>query len=135
MEAAGTFGLIKAAGGMDEFPVRFHTLMPSKFCTPPKTCSSDDPQNSWADTTCSTGLSELQVRQRNRKLLAAHDQFTPRHRLVAEGFSVPQDTYPPLTVFNNNGTHVDRALARRINALSDKYGGGNVGVGGGGALY
>jgi hypothetical protein len=83
-----SFGLIKAQGGMDALPLSFHTLKPSKFCTP------------------EGGLDALQLRQRNRKLIAAHDQFTPRHRLEAEGFGVPQDTWPPLTVHNNNGTHV-----------------------------
>jgi hypothetical protein len=57
-----SFGLIKAQGGMDALPLSFHTLKPSKFCTP------------------EGGLDALQLRQRNRKLIAAHDQFTPRHR-------------------------------------------------------
>ena len=67
-----SFGLIKAKGGMDAFPVRFHTLLPSKFCTP------------------DGGLSALQLKQRNRKLIAANDQFTPRERLIASGFGVPR---------------------------------------------
>ena len=65
-----SFGLIKAKGGMSDFPVTFHTLKPSKFCTP------------------DNGLSALQLKQRNRKLIAANDQFTPRDRLVAGGFGV-----------------------------------------------
>ena len=112
-----SFGLIKAHGGMDAFPVTFHTLQPSKFCTP------------------AGGLNALQQRQRNRKLIAAHDQYTPRDRLLAEGFGVPQDTSPPLTVYNNNGTHVDRALARRLppTATLDRPVGS--GAGNGGNLY
>lgn len=112
-----SFGLIKAKGGMDAFPVHFHTLKPSKFCTP------------------DGGLDALQLRQRNRKLIAANDQYTPRNRLVEQGFGVPQDAWPPLTVHNNNGTHVDRTLARRSNPLTGDYGGGGVGAGNGGNLY
>ena len=113
-----SFGLIKAKGGMSDFPVTFHTLKPSKFCTP------------------DGGLNAIQIAQRNQKLIAAHDQFTPRDRLIAGGFGVPQDTWPPLTVFNNNGTHVDRQLARRVNSLTSSYGGGGgVGIGAGGNLY
>lgn len=86
-----SFGLIKAQGGMDALPIRFHTLKPSKFCTPDE------------------GLDPLQLRQRNRKLIAANDQFTPRKQLLAEGWGVPQDVYPPLTVYDNSeGSLTDR---------------------------
>jgi hypothetical protein len=113
-----SFGLIKAKGGMDAFPLRFHTIMPSKYCTP------------------DGGLNSQQIRQRNRKLIAANDQFTPRARLVQQGWAVPQDVWPPLTVYNNNGTHVDRAIERRQNPLTSEYGGGGItGPGNGGNLY
>ena len=113
-----SFGLLKAKGGMADFPVTFHTTLPSKFCTP------------------EGGLSPLQIKQRTRKIVAANDQFTPRHRLVEFGFAVPQDAWPPLTVYNNNGTHVDRQLARRGNSLTSSYSGtGAVGIGAGGNLY
>jgi hypothetical protein len=78
-----SFGLIKAKGGMDSLPLRFHTTKPSKFCTP------------------DGGLTDLQRKQRNVKLIAAHDQFKPRSQLLSEGFAVPQDVYPPLTVYDN----------------------------------
>ena len=68
---------------MDAFPIKFHTQKPSKFCTP------------------DGGLDEVQRRQRNRKLIAANDQFTPRAKLIEEGFGAPQDKWPPLTVFDN----------------------------------
>ena len=114
-----SFGLVKAKGGMDAFPISFHTTLPSKYCTP------------------SGGLSATQILQRNRKLVAANDQTTPRSLLEKEGFPVPQDSRggrPPLTVYDNNGTHIDRALSRRKNPLS---GGTNTptGSGGGGSLY
>ena len=112
-----SFGLVKAKGGMDAFPLSFHTLKPSKFCTPDE------------------GLDPVSLKQRTRKLVAAHDQFTPRERLIEQGWGVPQDVWPPLTVYNNNGTHVDRALARRVNPLTSEYGGGGVGAGNGGNLY
>jgi len=88
-----SFGLVKAQGGMAALPLRFHTLKPSKFCTP------------------AGGLTDDQQRKRIRKLIAAHDQARPRSQLLAEGLAVPQDAYPPLTVFDNN--HTDRDLRRR----------------------
>jgi hypothetical protein len=115
-----SFGLIKAKGGMDAFPIKFHTQKPSKFCTP------------------DGGLDEVQRRQRNRKLIAANDQFTPRERLEKQGWAVPQDVWPPLTVYNNNGTHIDRAIERRKNPLTSEYdgvAGGVSGPGNGGNLY
>lgn len=79
-----SYGLIKAQGGMDDFPVRFHTLAPSKFCVPDE------------------GLSAELANKRNNKLFAYHDQFTPRDKLIEEGFGAPQDVWPPLTVFDND---------------------------------
>ena len=58
-----SFGLLKAKGGMADFPVTFHTTLPSKFCTP------------------EGGLSPLQIKQRTRKIAAANDQFS-RHGIV-----------------------------------------------------
>ena len=90
-----SFGLIKAAGGMSHFPKRFHTIAPSKFCTP------------------DGGLDSAQMRKRNRKLIAAKDQRRPREQLIAEGFAVPQDPwgeYPPLSVYNNSGSTRPPAL-------------------------
>ena len=81
-----SYGLIKAQGGMDAFPVRFYTMSPSKFCTPSGGVFSQEEQ-----------------KKRNRKLLCYHDQFTPRATLEAEGYGVCQDDYPPLTVYNNSG--------------------------------
>ena len=69
---------------MDDLPVRFHTLAPSKFCVP-----DYDPMTS------------EQMNNRNNKLFAYHDQFTPRAKLIEEGFGAPQDVWPPLTVFDN----------------------------------
>ena len=83
------------------------------------------------------GLDEVQRRQRNRKLIAANDQFTPRERLEKQGWAVPQDVWPPLTVYNN-GTHIDRAIERRKNPLTSEYdgvAGGVSGPGNGGNLY
>lgn len=80
-----SFGLIKAQGGMDDFPVQFHTRSPSKFCTDEHL------------------LDEQKTVQRAQKLFAYHDQFTPRAELEADGFQVPQDVYPPLTVYDNSG--------------------------------
>ena len=105
-----TFGLVKAQGGMASFPLRFYTHMPSKFCTP------------------DGGLSAKQLKQRTAKLLAAHDQTRPRHHLLEEGLAVPQDAWPPLTLFDNN--HSDLDTKRRSSSLSGAYGGGRVGVGG-----
>ena len=79
-----SYGLIKAQGGMGDFPVRFHTLAPSKFCIPDE------------------GLTDAQHKKRNNKLFAYHDQFTPRAKLLEEGFGAPQDAWPPLTVFDND---------------------------------
>ena len=104
--------------GRDDVPD--HTQKPSKFCTP------------------DGGLDEVQRRQRNRKLIAANDQFTPRERLEKQGWAVPQDVWPPLTVYNNNGTHIDRAIERRKNPLTSEYdgvAGGVSGPGNGGNLY
>ena len=110
-----SFGLVKAQGGMGSLPVRFYTHKPSKFCTP------------------EGGLTPQQLKQRTRKLLAAHDQALPRSRLLEKGLPVPQDEYPPLTVFDNDHSDLDRK--RRANSLSGAYGGGRVGVGGGHILY
>ena len=80
-----SYGLIKASGDMYSFPITFHTLLPSKFCTP------------------EGGLDEDQMKKRNRKLFAYHDQFKPRAQLLQEGWSVPQDQDPPLSTYNNSG--------------------------------
>ena len=79
-----SYGLIKAQGGMHDFPVRFHTLAPSKFCVPDE------------------GISAELANKRNNKLFGYHDQFTPRAKLIEEGFGAPQDVWPPLTVFGND---------------------------------
>merc|ERR1712166_533226 len=79
-----SYGLIKAQGGMDDMPVRFYTYAPSKFCVPDE------------------GLTGDQSNKRNNKLFAYHDQFTPRAKLIEEGFGAPQDKWPPLTVFDND---------------------------------
>ena len=84
-EVWDSYGLLKAKGGMLDFPASFHVLAPSKFCSP------------------SGGLSAEQQSKRNRKLLAANDQRTPRNQLVSHGWAVPQDVYPPLTVYDNSG--------------------------------
>ena len=78
-----SYGLIKAQGSMDDFPVRFYTYAPSKFCVPDE------------------GLTGELVTKRNNKLFAYHDQFTPCAKLNEEGFGCPQDKWPPLTVFDN----------------------------------
>ena len=78
-----SYGLIKAQGGMHDLPVRFYTYAPSKFCVPDE------------------GLTGDQSNKRNNKLFAYHDQFTPRAKLIEEGFGAPQDKWPPLTVFDN----------------------------------
>lgn len=93
-----SYGLIKAQGGMSDLPLRFYTYLPSKFCTP-------------AD-----GFTDRQISQRNKKLFAAHDQRKPRWQLEEEGWAVPQDEYPPLTVYDNN--HNDKDMARRRNGLT-----------------
>ena len=46
---------------------------------------------------------------------------------------MPQDVWPPLTVYNNNGTHIDRAIERRKNPLTSEYDGVAGGVSGPGA--
>mmetsp|Transcript_10567 Transcript_10567/g.28103 ORF Transcript_10567/g.28103 Transcript_10567/m.28103 type:complete len:144 (-) Transcript_10567:399-830(-) len=84
-EVYDSFGLLKAKGGMSDFPKPFYTLAPSKFCNP------------------EGGLTSEQTRKRNRKLVAYHDQRKPRNQLLTEGFAVPQDAWPPLTVFDNSG--------------------------------
>ena len=116
-----SFGLIKAQGDMSSFPVRFHTILPSKYCTPEE-------------------YTPLQKRQRVRKLIATHDQCTPREQLIEEGLAIPQDkyvqdgvTYPPLSVFDNNNTDLD--LSRRENGLSGSGRTGAAGIGQGGPLY
>ena len=118
-----SFGLIKAQGDMSSFPLRFHTTLPSKYCTPE-----------------SGGYTQLQTRQRVRKLIAAHDQHKPREELLEEGLAVPQDEYvqdgvryPALTVFDNN--HTDLDLSRRASGLSGSGRTGSAGVGQGGPLY
>ena len=70
---------------MSDFPKTFHTRAPSKFCNP------------------SGGLTSAQQDNRNRKLIAYHDQRTPRDQLVKLGHGVPQDAVPPLTVYDNSG--------------------------------
>ena len=70
---------------MADFPVRFHTLAPSKFCIP------DEGE-----------LPPDLAHNRNEKLFAYHDQFTPRAKLIEDGYGVPQDVWPPLTVFDND---------------------------------
>lgn len=116
-----SFGLVKAQGDMSSLPLRFHTIMPSKFCTPET-------------------YTPLQTRQRVRKLLAAHDQTTPREQLLEEGLNIPQDeyvqdgvTYPPLTHFDNNHTDLDQS--RRASGLTGSGRTGAAGVGQGGPLY
>jgi hypothetical protein len=100
-----SYGLVKAQGDMNSLPLRFHTILPSKFCTP------------------DGGYTQLQTRQRVRKLIAAHDQTTPRAQLLEEGLAIPQDEYeqdgiiyPPLSFFDNN--HTDLDFARRASGLS-----------------
>ena len=83
-----SYGLIKACGGMDDFPMRFHTTLPSKYCTAPD-----------------AGYTPLQIRQRTQKILAAADQFISDAELAESGFRNPREAYeqdgvkmPPLTV-------------------------------------
>ena len=95
-----SYGLIKAQGGMNDFPVHFHTTSPNKFCTP------------------DGGLDEEENVKRARKLFAYHDQFTPRAELEADGFQVPQDVYPPLTVWDNSGGQKTRD-PRRLGTPED----------------
>ena len=101
---------------MDAFPVTFHTILPSKFCVPGE---GED-------------YTPEQILKRNRKLVAANDQTVPRSRLEEEGWGVPQDVYPPLTVYDNNSTAVPVDLRRK--SAIDAYG-GSTGVGDGGILY
>lgn len=68
-----SFGLIRAAGGMMDFPMSFNTTSPSKFCMP------------------SGGFSETEKIKRAKKLIAYHNQFTPREILESEGAKVPYD--------------------------------------------
>mmetsp|Transcript_39529 Transcript_39529/g.98554 ORF Transcript_39529/g.98554 Transcript_39529/m.98554 type:complete len:112 (+) Transcript_39529:144-479(+) len=68
-----SFGLIKAAGGMHDFPTSFNTTSPSKFCSP------------------EGGFSDAERIKRARKLVAYHNQFTPRTILESEGAPVPSD--------------------------------------------
>lgn len=68
-----SFGLIKAAGGMTDFPMSFNTTSPSKFCSP------------------EGGFDENEKIKRARKLIAYHNQFTPRAILESEGTTVPFD--------------------------------------------
>ena len=84
-EIHDSYGLLKAKGGMSAFPTTFHTLAPSKFCSP------------------SGGLTTELQSKRNRKLIAYNDQRTPRAQLQKQGFGVPQDVFPPLTVYDNSG--------------------------------
>jgi len=79
-----SYGLIKAQGDMNSFPVTFYTHKPSKFCNPEE------------------GLTDEQMLKRNRKLFAYHDQFTPASQLRAEGWAVPQEAWPPMTVYDNS---------------------------------
>ena len=97
-----SFGLVKAQGDMTSIPVRFHTIAPSKFCVP------DDGLE---------GLSDELMAKRVQKLLAYNDQYKPAAQLREEGWAVPQDVWPPLTVYNTNGTHIDRAIERRKTEL------------------
>ena len=80
-----SYGLIKASGSMDDFPVSFHTISPAKFCNP------------------DGGLAFSEQQKRARKLLAFRDQYTPRVELEQKGFLVPQDAHPaghpPLSVW------------------------------------
>ena len=86
-----SFGLVKAQGDMTSFPVRFHTIAPSKFCVP------DDGLE---------GLSDELMAKRVQKLLAYNDQYKPAAQLREEGWAVPQDYRGPdggpLTVHDNS---------------------------------
>ena len=77
-----SFGLVRAKGGMSDFPVSFNTGAPNKFCDPPG------------------GLTDDQKIKRARKLVAYHDQFEPRPLLEQQGREVPQEQ--GLSVFPNN---------------------------------
>tara|TARA_B110001452_G_scaffold29320_1_gene23042 strand:- start:106 stop:846 length:741 start_codon:yes stop_codon:yes gene_type:complete len=68
-----SFGLIRAKGGMADFPITFSTGAPNKFC---------DPEG---------GLTDDQKIKRARKLVAYHDQWEPRSLLERRGREVPQD--------------------------------------------
>ena len=89
-----SYGLVKAEGGMSDFPVTFHTISPSKFCSP------------------EGGLSDELKVKRSRKLFAAHDQYIPRKELEQQGLTVPQDTQPPLSVWDNSGGQKSRESRR-----------------------
>ena len=83
-EVYDSYGLLKAKGGMSDFPTTFYTYSPSKFCNP------------------GGGLTSDQQTKRNRKLIAYNDQRTPRDQLLRQGHGVPQDVVPPLTVYDNS---------------------------------
>ena len=72
-----SFGLVRAQGGMDDFPLEFNTSAPSKFCVP-------------ADLGVPT-LSEELKKERARKLIASTHQYIPRVELERKGFGVPSD--------------------------------------------
>ena len=75
-----SFGLVKAQGDMTSFPVRFHTIAPSKFCVP------DDGLE---------GLSDELMAKRVQKLLAYNDQYKPARRLREEGGRCRRTTAAP----------------------------------------
>jgi len=89
-----SYGLVKAQGGMSDFPATFHTIAPSKFCSP------------------EGGLSDAVKIKRSRKLFAAHDQYMPRAELEKQGLAIPQDMHPPLSVWDNSGGQRSRESRR-----------------------
>lgn len=77
-----SFGLIRAKGGMADFPITFETGAPNKFCNP------------------DGGLTDDQKLKRARKLVAYHDQWEPRSLLERRGREIPQDQ--GLSVYPND---------------------------------
>lgn len=75
-----SFGLVRAHGGMMDFPAKFNTTAPAKFCTPADHGAGQDGI-----------MNETLRKERARKLLAAHRQWVPRETLEREGLPVPFD--------------------------------------------
>ena len=72
-----SFGLVKAKGGMDDFPMVFNTTAPSKWCIPAELGLVELPE-------------ELRF-ERARKIVAAHHQYHSRAELEKQGFITPAD--------------------------------------------
>jgi hypothetical protein len=63
-----SYGLVKARGGMNDFPVTFNVSAPSRFCSDPHL------------------LTEERSKERARKVIAYDLQFTPRAELQRTGW-------------------------------------------------